>query len=274
MALFGFMTTILSWFGGLALLVVLVLVVLRVFNKNAVGAWWHLGRTKAGQAGDYATSIDPAGQMRQAAKDGFEELKKTDKAAEANEKLKLKLEDQLKEERKTLAKLEGQVATKLKEGVSESDPVIVEKLKRIQDLEVSISANEDQVEELTAQYELIMKDAKKAGTNLAAAMKEADRLGVQLEVAGQIAGMREMMAKYDPSAVNSKLSDIGKFREAARDKLRGHAAAAKVARDRAPDSDGDDDDNVTPETDAELGDVLARLKAKKGLGDLPATSTK
>lgn len=274
MALFGFMTTVLSVFGGIALLVVLALVVLRVFNKNAVGAWWHLGRTKAGQAGDYATSIDPAGQMRQAALDGFEELKKTDKAAEANEKLKLKLEDQLKTERQSLGKLEGQVAQKLKSGVSESAPIVVEKLKRIQDLEVSIEANESQVAELTTEYERIMKQAKKAGTELAKAMAEADRLGVQLEVAGQIAAMRAMMTKYDPTAVNAKLTDIGKYREAAKDQLRGHVAAAKVARDRAPETDDEDDDSVTPETDAGLGDVLARLKAKKGLGDTPTTSTK
>lgn len=266
---FGILQTVLSVVGGIALLAVVAFLVLRLFNKEAAGNWLHLGRTKAGQAGDYAKTIDPAAQMKQAAKDAATELKGADDALIAAEGMRLKLTDQITSETATRNKLEGQVAKLIKptseggKGLSENDPVVVEKLKRIRDLDESIALTQDQVATLDADYKKNLKMANAASEKIAATMAEADRLQIQLGLGEQNEKVRSMLAKYSPTNVNNKLADIDKYREAAKDKLRGYAASQKVAADRNVDSDLDDDDDVTPDTDPALGSVLARIKGKQ-----------
>lgn len=274
MALFGVFVTglagyVLQAVAVLAVVAVLAFLVLRWLNRDAAGNWLHWGRTKAGQAGDYATTLDPAGQMRQAAKDAAAELGTADDALIAADKLKLQLEDQVATETATKTKLEGQVRKLLKpvgeggKGKTPNDPVVVEKLKRIADLDDSIASTRTQIGTLVANYEKNLKQANAASERIAGALAEADRLGVQLQLGEQNAKVQAMLAKYNPAAVNGKLAALDKYREAAKDKLRGYAAQQKVAADRNQDDDLDDDDDVTPDTDERLGGVLARLQGKK-----------
>ncbi len=248
-----------------ALLLVVAFLALRFFNKNAAGSLWHLGRTKAGQAGDYAKTIDPAGQMRQAAIDAGEELKGADDALIESDKLKTRLTRQVESDTKTKNKIEGQIAKLLNDGVAESDSRIVEKLKRVRDLTNTIAENNIQIETQNGLYKTLLAKANGASQKIAAAMQRADQMKVRLDLGVQTQKITEMLSKYNPAAVRSKLAKIDEYEQAAQGQLDGYAAAAKVAADRAAvtGDDEDDDDNVTPETDEELGSLLAGIKAKK-----------
>src|SRR5688572_25791821 len=109
-------STVLSVIGVAALLVVVVGTVLYFVNRRSAGSWWHLARTKAGQAGDYAQGIDPAAQMRQAALDAADSLKEADSALIECDKLQASLRRQIDSEKRTAAKLEGQIAKALQDG--------------------------------------------------------------------------------------------------------------------------------------------------------------
>ncbi len=248
--------------------------VLRLFSKNAAGSWMHLGRTKAGQVGDYAKGIDPAGQMRQAALDAAQELKGADEALIESDKLVTRLKRQVESDEKTKSKLESQIALKLQAGTSEVDPQVVEKLKRIRDLAASIAENKSQIETQSALYKGLLSKANGASEKIAGAMRRADQLKVRLDLGAQTEKITSMLSKYNPAAVSSKLAKLDEYEQMAQGKLDGYASAAKVAADRSIGDDVDDDgDDVTPETDAELGDLLAQIKAKKGIGE-PVASAK
>ncbi len=254
---------VLNVVGGLALLALVVFVLLRLFNKNAAGSWLHLGRTKAGQAGDYAKSIDPAGQMRQAALDAAAELKGADDALIQSDQLVTRLKRQVDNDKKIKVKLEGQIAKKINDGVSETDPTVVEKLKRVRDLTNSIAENESQIETQSKLYKGLLAKANGASEKIAGAMQRADQLKVRLDLGAQTANISAMLSKYNPAAVQSKLAKIDEYEQAAQGQLDGYASAAKVAADRNVVEE--DEDDVTPETDEELGNILAGIKAKKGV---------
>lgn len=257
----------------LALLGVGVFLLLRLFSKNAAGSWWHLGRTKAGQVGDYAKTVDPAGQMRQAALDAADELKGADDALIESDKLVTRLKRQVANDEKTKGKLEGQIAKKLKDGVAETDPQVVEKLKRVRDLTNSIAENKAQIETQSNLYKGLLKKANGASERIAGALQRADQLKVRLDLGAQTANITAMLSKYNPAAVQSKLAKIDEYEQAAQGQLDGYASAAKVAADRNVDADDEgDDDDVTPETDEELGDLLSKIKAKKGIGGTPTAT--
>lgn len=275
MTLFGVFVTgtlgfLLQTVALVVFFVIAVFAVLRLMNRDAAGSWLHWGRTKAGEAGDYATTLDPAAQMKQAARDAAAELKGADNALIAAEGMRLKLTDQIDLEIKTKNNLEAQVARFIRptseggKGLPENDPLVVEKLKRIRDLDESIALTQDQVKVLDDDYKKNLRLANTAGEKIALTLAEADRMQVQLDLGEQNAKVRAMLSKYNPTAVTSKLASIDKYREAAKDKLRGYAAQQKVAVDRNVGDDMDDDDDVTPDTDPALGNVLDRIKSSRG----------
>lgn len=256
-------------FLGYAFIAVLLVGGAVLLARRYFPAWLHLARTKKAEADEYATTIDPAGQMRQAAKDAMAELKGADDAMVAADKLKAQLDEQIAEETKTVNRLRGQVATRIKpvsqggKGHPETHPVVLEKLKRIRDVEESIAATKTQSDGLAEEYQRLLLQANKSSLEIAATMKEADRLGVQLQLGEQMVKVREQMAKYNPNAVNSKMAEMDKYRQAAKDKLRGFQSQNKVAADRAAAhaDDDEDDDDVTPDTDPALASILASIKA-------------
>lgn len=227
--------------------------------------WFHLARTKKTQADDYAATIDPAGQMRQAALDAAAELKGADEALTASDTLQRGLKRQIEADAATANKLRGQVALQVRpkseggKGLSETDPLVVEKLKRIRDAEASVATNQGQLDDQIKVYERTLKQANKAGEKIAATIAEADRLKVSLQLGEKINAINAMIAKYNPAGVNSKLAEVDKYRQAAQQKLDGFAAQAKVAADRGQVND-DDEDDVSPLTDPTLAGILDGIK--------------
>lgn len=252
-------------FLGYAFLVVLAVAVVVLLARRVFPTWFHLGRTKAQQADDYAATIDPAGQMRQSALDAAEELKQADNALEASDTLQRSLQRQIDEDTKTVSKVRGQIANLIRpkseggKGLSQNDPVVVEKLKRVRDTDNAIQTNQNQLNDQIKVYEATLKNANKAGAKIAATVAEADRLKVQLNLGEQTVKINAMLAKYNPTAVNSKLAAVDRYRQAAQTKLDGYAAKGRVAADRGVVND-DDDDDVTPDTDPELASILDGIK--------------
>ena len=162
-------------------------------------------------------------------------------------------------------------AKKLKDGVSENDPTVVEKLKRVRDLTKSITENEGQIETQTKLYKGLLSKANGASERIAGALQRADQMKVRPDLGAQTANITAMLSKYNPAAVQPKLAKIDEYEQAAQGQLDGYASAAKVAADRNVGGDEEDDD-VTPETDEELGSLLNDIKAKKGIGGSPAAT--
>lgn len=258
------MNFVLQVLGGLALLVAVGLGLLLILNRGAFSNVWFLGRTKAGQVGDFAKGIETAAQMRQAALDAGDELKGYDDANIEVLAFIKRLRRQVTGDKQTIGKLEGQVANKINSGAAETDPAVVEKLKRIRDLKKAVTENEGQIESQTKVYEDNVAKANAASAKIKAALQRADQLKVRLDLGAQAAKLNAMTSKYSPGNVNSKMAKIDELEQEAQKQLDTYDAQSQLARDRNVDGD-DDEDDVNPETDPELGDLLSEIKAKKGV---------
>ncbi len=245
--------------GGLAVLAVLALVVMRVFNKDSAGKWWHLGRTKLGQAGDYASTIDPAGQMKQAAKDASAELANADTALIACETLQKSLGRQVENDKRTLAINEAKILKKLKSGVKDSDPEILELLRSVQSLKKAIEQNQEQITTQATIYKNTLQSANRAGLKIKETMQRADTLKVRLDLGEQSDRIASMLAKYNPANVNSTMAKIDQYEQVAQQKLDGFQSKAKVMADRGYT---EVEEEETIETNPELNDLLNSIKDK------------
>lgn len=260
-------STLLEVAGGLALLALLAFVVLRLLNRRAGAAVGHLARTKAGQVGDYAKSIDPAAQMRQAALDAADELKSADQALEGAERLRIGLERQIKEDTAQVNRLKASIKKLFSEGASDTDPKVIEKARRLKTLEASVAENIAQKDAQETIYKNTLQSANKAATKIQAAKAEAARLQTTLDLGAQTVKLQAMLSKYSPEAVNSKLSKIDEFRQEAQSQIDGHTAAMKVMADRsAAFADEEEEDDG-----ADLADVLGSLRQE--VGDKPTPTS-
>jgi hypothetical protein len=255
------------------LIVGVIFVVMRFLNKDAASSWWHLGRTKVGQAGDYAKTIDTAGQMEQSAKDALKEAGAADEAL-ANVKTHTRtLARKVNEDKIAAGRLEGKIAKMVKpsdqggEGLSENDPAVVEKLKRLRDLKKAIATNETSIEGYKKQYETQMKKANTATKTAAGAIQRAKDLKVQLNLGAESEKLDQMLSKYGGNT-ESSMQKVNDFEAEIQRQLDAQASRAEVRNDRNAglnDDDDDDDANNTPETDPELAGLLDGIKEKKGL---------
>lgn len=257
--------TIVGWglelIGIAALILIVGFFVLRLINRKAGDSWWHLFRTKAGQAGDYAKTVDPAGQMRQAALDAAAELKTADEAMEMSERLKAKLQRQVDNDVAQVGRLRAKIKKLLDEGRPENDPEVIEKAKRVAELERAIAQNKSQIEDQNVLYKNTLKSANAAAKKAKAAIDEADRLRVDLGLGEQAVKLAAMFQKYDPTAVNAKMAKIDEYRQAAQDQKDGHTAKLKVMADRsAAFADEDEDDDESGVVTEDVSNVLASIR--------------
>ncbi len=242
--------------GYLFIVAVIVIGVMVLINKATGRAWYHLFRTKVGQAGDYAEGIDPAGQMKQAALDAAAELKGADDALVECDKLRSKMLRQIKADELSVARLRGEIKRKLTvENLPDNHPVVVEKAKQVKTLEANIAENNSQITLQETVYKTTLANANSAAAKVQGAMARADRMKVRLDLGAQTVKLTSMLAKYDPTAVNSKMASIDKYEEKGNEALDGQQAQLKVMADRGmlevPDPAADA---------AEVADVLADIR--------------
>jgi phage shock protein A len=240
----------------LLLIVFAVWFMLRLVNRDAGQSWWHLFRTKAGQAGDYAASIDPAGQMKQAAKDAAEELKAADDAMEASDKLRTQLNRQISEDAMQANRLRTSIRKLLDDGVKEDDARVVEKARRVRDLEKAINQNSQQADDQEKIYSNTLKSANAAAIKIRKAMDDAERLKVDLKMGEQMVKLQGMLQKYDPTNVDNKLSNIDKYKKAAQDQVDSYHSKSKVMADRSAAFV----DEVEETDGSDVADVLASIR--------------
>lgn len=243
---------------GYGIVAVIVLIaILAFFNVRAGRSWYHLFRTKAGQFGEYAEGVDPAGQMRQAAIDASAELANADKALMSCEAMQSKLKRQINGDTLAANRLRAQIKKKLESGTSETDPDIVSKAKQVAELEKAVIENTSQIELQNDIYRKTLNSANSAAKRINGAIQRADRLKIRLDIGAQMSNLTAMLSKYSPAAVNSKMASIDKFEEKANEQLDMHSASLKVMADRGYV----DEEETEFEMTSEAADVLASIRS-------------
>jgi len=259
LAVFGTLGLLFEILGAVALLALAVIVAMRFVNKDAAASWWHLGRTKVGQAGDYAKGVDPVAQMKQAIKDTMAELEGANKALIACNAMQSRLARQIEADQLMLGRLEGQVAKHIQEGLAQDNPKVVEKLKRIRDLRSAIAENNKQLELNAATYNQTLAQVNNAQSRISSAEQRASQLGVQLQMKEELAKVRSMAASFNSAGVGAGLDKVKQYEEQTRQRLDELNAQDQVMVDRGL---VDDDEDLSPATDPELMKILDDIKGK------------
>lgn len=241
--------------GAVAIILFVVFFSLRLINRRAGDSWWHLFRTKVGEVGDRARQIDPAKQMKQASLDAMDDLRSADEALIKSDQLRAKLRRQVDTDSAQLKRLQAQILQLLNSGTSESDPKIVDKAKRVRDLERAIAENTEQAEVQEKVYQNTIKSANAAAARIRNYAQEADRLQVQLDLGAETVKLQSMLQKYDPTRVNNTLNSVEKYRQASLDQLDKYSATSKVMADRSA-ALGDD----VEEESEDVSDVIAKIR--------------
>jgi len=236
--------------GAIALLYCLL-------KRSPLAGWLHLARTKVGQAGDCARTIDPAGQLMQAAKDAEAELGETDEALKKTDVLLKQLKRQLQSDKTAKARLEVLVKSAIDGGAADNDTGVVSKLTQIRTLSAGIAAHEASVADLELKYAKLLKKANAAGDKINATKAKAKMLGVQIQIAEQTDSVRKMLADAKVPGDGSVQARLDEFERAAQERLDGYASAEKVAADRGYYAE---EEAVAPESDPALAEILKNIQ--------------
>lgn len=257
----GLIGLVFEVFGALAIMLVVAFFIFRYLNKGAAQNLTHLARTKAGAAGDKLASIDPAAQMRQAAKDAEAEISSIDDSLVAAEVQRARLERQITSDQRQANKLQHEINSYLDEGRPDNDPEIVSRLSQIKMFENAVVENTAQMKNHEEMFKSLNTNANLISQRIANVYNEANNMQVQLDLGESNMKVLDFMKRYNPSAVNSIFSNINKYKDAGQAKLDEFAARAKVARER------NQIQPMTPDVSTEdTKNLLDRIKSQRAGG--------
>jgi len=241
-------------FGVLIFLLAFAAVGIFIFKSRFGRSWFHLGKTKVNQVGDYATTIDPAGQMQQAAQDAAKELESIDDAIEECDKLRMQLERKVKHDTAQVAQARVSLQKLLNEGIAQTDQRVIQKAKLIRRLDADIASDNQAILDQVALYKQLTHKADQQALKIQAAQQEAKQLKVKLQLGEKTQKLSEMMQRYSPTSVANKMTAIDAYRQQAQDQLDGYQAQGRTLARRA-DLFGEPEEEVSED----ISDVLATL---------------
>jgi len=232
---------------------------LMVANKSLGLGLWHLLRTKLGLAGDRVKQIDPAAQMKQAALDGLVELKAADEALIQCRAMRAQLQRQEEADAAMANRLRTTVNGMLGK-VEDGDPNLVDKVRRIKELEASATKCREQLKANETIYQATLKRANDSAKKMKSAIEDADRMKINLKLGEQMNKLQAMLNQYDPSAVNGSITKIDEYRQVAQNQMDRNDAVAQVMADRAAAMGVGDE---AADDTSDVADMIAQMKAKK-----------
>lgn len=206
-------------------------------------------------AGRAAARANPVGQLRLAADRAAGELRALQDALVQGEALLTRLgRDELSHEQE-LAKLQAYIQRSAG-SVPDDDPVLLGYAQRYHREEVGLRATRESIQLQRAAQQQALAQAQQLALQVADLRREADALGVALDVAETQAQVAALVGRFDSRAVDGALSDAGEARRAAQDRIDAARAALTVQAQLG----GPGAARAAAEADLEAREVLARLR--------------
>lgn len=238
------MTTVLLTVG-------VVVLILAVLNRKALGNVFNALRAQVGKAGRAAANADPLANYQQAIDDAVESVKKAKQGMQRGVALISSVERQVTSGTAEVNRLTIRVQKAVNDGDENRSR---EYAAALADAERNLKANEEQLKAHRGQYDDFVTQVKVQQEKIARYQREAQALGVQLQLSEANKEFAEFSRSFN---VNTTSFDgLSAQREAVLRKIDENNAAGKVDKDVG--GVGADDDVFERQADAD--EVLKRFK--------------